>query len=83
MRIVLGIRIEENCENDKIMSKHDCGSRKGCSIESALLEKILMLNLANRVGKQVASMPPYLDVCCDRQLPNTGGVVEESTGEHR
>ena len=39
MRIFLGIRIEENHENDKILSNHNYGSRKAYSIELELLEK--------------------------------------------
>ena len=39
MRTFLGSRMTENYENDVRISKHDCGSRKDHSIESALLEK--------------------------------------------
>ena len=39
MRIFLRLRIEENYEDDKRMSKHNYGSRKFYSIESLLLEK--------------------------------------------
>ena len=37
------------------MSKHNYSSRKGHSIELALLEKILMLDLAKRIEEQVAN----------------------------
>ena len=49
MEIFLGIRIEENDENFKIISKHNYGSRKGYSIELELLEKRLILDLAKRI----------------------------------
>jgi len=39
MRIFLGIIIEDNFENDRRILKHNYGSRKGFSIDSAILEK--------------------------------------------
>ena len=54
MRIFLGIRIEENYENDERISKHNCVYRKDHSIASAILEKILILDLAKRAGEPFA-----------------------------
>ena len=48
MRAFLRLRTEENRENDKRMSKHDHGSRKGHSKASALLEKRLIFDLAKK-----------------------------------
>ena len=44
MRMFLGLSMTENYENDNRMSKHNYGSRKGCSIESALLKKRLIFD---------------------------------------
>ena len=46
MRMCLGSRTNERVESDVRLSKHDCGSRKGCSTENRLLEKRLMLHHA-------------------------------------
>ena len=48
MRILLGLLIAENYENDRIISKDNCGSREGHSIDSAMLEKILIFDLAKK-----------------------------------
>ena len=48
MRTFLGLRIAENYEHDDRTSKHNYGSRKGCSIDSASLEKRLIFDLARK-----------------------------------
>ena len=50
MRIFLRLRIEKNCENDKKLSNHNYGYRKCHSIESVLLEKRLIFDLAKKRG---------------------------------
>ena len=46
MRTFLGEIIEENCKNDKRITKHDCGYIKVYSMELISLEKRIMLDLA-------------------------------------
>ena len=48
MRIFLGLRISDNYKNDMIMSEHNYLSRKRFSINSALLEKRLIFDLARK-----------------------------------
>ena len=51
MRVFLRNRVEGRCENDKRLSNDNYGSRKGYSIESALLEKRLIFDLAKKTGE--------------------------------
>ena len=44
MRKHLGIRMNERVETDLRMSKYNCGSRTGCSIENEMLEKRLIMD---------------------------------------
>ena len=80
MRMLSGVGVEENYENDKRVSKSNCGSRKGCSIESELLEKMLMLDLAKTAGESFVHAMPDSESYRDRKRHNTGGVVEEFIG---
>ena len=48
MRTCLGSRMNKRVELENRVSKHNHGSRKGCSIENALLEKILMFDHAKK-----------------------------------
>ena len=73
MGTFLGLRIAENHKNNKWISKHNHGCRKGHSTELALLEKRLIFDLVKK----------DLEACCGRQLPNIGGMVEESIGANR
>ena len=65
------------------MSTHNYGIRKGCSIDSSLLEKILIFDLAKKTEEPCAFAMSNLEACCDRQLPNVGGIVEESVEANR
>ena len=67
----------------KKTSKHNYGSRQGCSIDSDLLEKRLILDLAKKTEEICAHATSDLEACCDRQLPNIGGIVEELVGANR
>ena len=53
MRIFLGDEIEEMIETDSRFSRANCGSRKNYSIESALLEKRLILDNSVLSGKRL------------------------------
>ena len=66
MRVFLGIRKDKNYENDKSMSRHYYGSRKGHSRWSALLEKILTLDLSKIEGDIFACTMHDLEAFCDR-----------------
>ena len=80
LRIFFGMRSDKRVENDERFSKYNYGSRKGYSIETAILEKKLTHDnsLLNR-NKNVYIMS-VLEACHDRHLPNIGSIVEESLG---
>ena len=63
--------------------KHNCGPRKECSIESVLLEQILMLNLAKRTVDLFAQTVSDLEASCDSQLPKIGGIFKEYIAANR
>ena len=65
MKIFLGIRIEENYENDKKISKHNYGSRESSSIESVSLENRLVLCLSKITEEQIACTMSDLEACYD------------------
>ena len=83
MRMFLGLIIVENYENDKRTSKQNCGSRKGHSTDSALLEKRLIFDLTKKSEEPCAYTMSDLEAHCDRKLTNIGEIVEESVGENR
>ena len=60
MRKILGVQTEENCENDIRGSKENCGSRKGHSTCSVLLEKRSTLDLAKISEKALVLTMSYL-----------------------
>ena len=64
-RIILGIRIEENYKNNKRISEFNHRSRKGYYVESALLEKIPMLDLSKKTEEKVAQTISNLEACYD------------------
>ena len=83
MRIILRLRREENYEDDKRASKYDHVSRKGCSIESSLLEKRLIFDLVKKAEEVFSCTACDLESCYDIQFPNKGGIVEESMRSNR
>ena len=54
MQMILGMREEENYENDTRMSKHNNGSRIGCLMDLASLVTMLTSDLAKRVEDSLA-----------------------------
>ena len=66
MIIFIGSRIEKKIETDDRLSQHGYGSRKGFSIESALLEKRLLLDNAKRAGHKMMYLMSDLEACYDR-----------------
>jgi len=59
------------------------GSQQNYSIESAILEKRLILdNSLNSLNYTIYNFTD-LKSCYDRQLPNLGSIVEESVGRKR
>ena len=83
MRIYIGGRNNRNIENNKRLSKFNYGSRTNYSIETAILEKRLMYDIAIRDGKPMLHNISDLKACYDRQLPNLGCLVQESVGVER
>ena len=83
MRIFIGGRNDENVEKDDRLSKFNYGSRRNYSIETAILEKRLMYDLAARDGREIMHTISDLKACYDRQLPNIGCMVQEAVGVER
>ena len=83
MRIYVGGRNNKNIEKDERLSQFNYGSRSNYSIETAILEKRLMYDIAVRDGKPMLHNISDLKACYDRQLPNLGCLVEESVGVRR
>ena len=65
------------------MSKCNCGSRKRHSIDSALLEKRLILDLSKREEDSFSCTMSDLEAYHDTQLPNIWAIVEEHIGVNR
>ena len=83
MRILIGGRNDKNLELDQRLSKFNYRFRRNYSIETAILEKCLMYDLAVRDGKEMIHTISDLKACYDRQLLNIGCIVEEAIGvEH-
>ena len=72
MRIFIGGRKNETIESDDRLSKFNYGFRKNYLIETALLEKRLMHDLAVRNGEPMMHAISDLKACYDRQLPQLG-----------
>ena len=60
--------MNEKVELDDRISKCNYGSRKGCSIENALLKKRLMIN-HEKTGEVNIHAMSDLEACYDRQIP--------------
>ena len=52
-------------------------------MESSLLEKRLIFDHAKRTEEEIVRTTSYLEAFYDRQLPNIGGIAEESIGVNR
>jgi len=83
MRIFLNDEKEERIETDRRVSKSNYGSRKNYSIETALLEKRLIMDNSMIKGQPTIYHLTDLKSCYDRQLMNIGGLIEESMGRNR
>ena len=69
MRMLLGSRMNERIETDARASKHNYGSRSGCSIENALLEERLMMDHGKKSGEVNVHAVYDLEAYYYRQLP--------------
>ena len=83
MRILIGGRNDKNLELNQRLSKFNYGSQCNYSIETAILEKHLIYDLAVRDGKEMMHTISDLKACYDRQLPNIGCMVQEAVGVER
>ena len=66
MRIYVGGRNNEKIEKDNRLSQFNYGSRANYSIETAILEKRLMYDVAVRDGKPMLHNISDLKACYDR-----------------
>ena len=83
MRIFIGGRNDENIETDDQLSKYNYRSRRYYSINTTILEKILMYDTSVRDRKPILYNILDLKVCYDWQLLNIGYIVQESVGMKR
>ena len=75
MRIYIGERNSDKIEEDDRLSKFNYGSKANYLIETAILEKRLMYDVAIRDGKPILHNISDLKAYYDRQLPNLGCLV--------
>ena len=73
---------EEIIEADNKFSKTNYGSRKNFSIETAILEKRLVLDNSMLTTKQMVHNFTDLKSCYNRQLANIGSIIEELAGRN-
>ena len=83
MKFQLKSNKEEMIEKDKRFSKSNNRSRKNYAIESAILQKKIVLDNSLNNTKQTIYDFTDLKSCCNRQLANIGSIVEESTDQRR
>ena len=83
MRIYLLAKEEKIIKKDERFSKANYGSRKNFSIESAILEKRLILDNSLLTTEYTIYTLTDLQSYYDRQLPNLGSIIQESTGRNR
>ena len=76
MRIFLKAKDEELIEKDRRFAKANYGSRKNYSIETAILEKRLIMDRSMLSSKITACDLTDLQSCYDMQLANVGSIVE-------
>ena len=83
MRVYLGGDDEEMIENNNRLSKANYGLRKNYSIESAILEKRLIMD--NSLLSRLLTIYHLTDLqaCYNRQLAEVGRILEESVGRDR
>ena len=75
MRIVVNIRNKLNIESDYRVSKSNYGSRPGCSIEHAILDKRLVFGNILVTGNHAIYAITDLQACYDRKLSKIGSIV--------
>ena len=71
---------DKNVETDNRLLKYNYGSRRNYSINTLLLEKILMCDAALWNRKPTIHTISDLKACYDRKLPNIGCMVQEAVG---
>ena len=74
---------EEIIKTDSRFSNANCSSRKKYLMKSTLLEKRLALDYSLLLCKLTIHSLTNLQSCCNRQLLNIGGIIEESEGRDR
>ena len=83
MRLQLYSSEKEMIENNNCFSKLNYGSRKNYTIESAMLQKRLVLdNILNNMKHTIHNFTD-LKSCYDQQLANVRSIIEESAGRSR
>ena len=63
MRTFLGKTMDDKVKEDERISRHDHGSRKGCSIEKSLLEKRLTFDHAKKTEDVNVGTISGLEAC--------------------
>ena len=80
MRMFVNIRNKVNIESDERVSKRNYGSRPGCSIEDAILEKTLIFDNSLVTGNHNIYAMTDLQDGYYRKLSNIGLIVKYSAG---
>jgi len=75
MRIYIGSRNNDKIESDERLFQFNYGTRSNYSIETAILEKRLMYDVAVRDGKPIIHNISDLKAYYNHQLPNLGCLV--------
>ena len=83
IRVFISMRNINKIKSDERLSKSNYRSRRNYSIESAILEKLLIFN-HNQLGMK-STICNLIDFqsCYDRQLLKIGSIVEEVTRQNR
>ena len=80
MRIVINVRDKWNLESDDRVFNINYGSRPGCSIEDAILEKRLVFDNSLVIVNHTTYEMTDLKACYDRKLSKIGSIVQETLG---
>jgi len=70
--------MDDALENDKQISKHNFGSRKGYSIDEAILEKRLLCDASIFIRSNTVHVITDLEACYNKKLANIRSILIES-----
>ena len=83
IRILVTQRTAVNAEKSSRLSTANYGNRKNFNIQTAILEKTLIHNIANSTHQPTIHYIDDRKSCYDRQLPEIGLLTQQSFGMHQ